>query len=161
MSCRGVAIRIDESTDCGVIIAGLEVIEAAFGIIVVATVAERVFLGQGAGGCEELAVGVIGIGSDGVSGRIHHAHDIALQVGHIIIGGAIDLHGVGFSGIVVEEIMGLGGPVGRYLLLQQLPTGIDIAVSGSVFGLQNLFAGLANGFVAFLWRRFFIRYTDS
>ena len=57
--------------------------------------------------------------------------------------------------------MGLSDPVGRYLLLLQLPTGVDIAVSGGGFGLQNLFAGLANGFVAFLWRRFFIRYTDS
>ena len=38
---------------------------------------------------------------------------------------------------------------------------IDIAVSGSVFGLQNLFAGLGNGFTAFFRRRFFIRYTDS
>ena len=62
MSCRGVAIRIDESTDCRVIIAGLEVIEAAFGIVVVTTVTERVLLSQGAGGGQDLAVGVVGVG---------------------------------------------------------------------------------------------------
>ena len=62
MSCRGVAIRIDESTDCRVIIAGLEVIEAAFGIVVVTTVAKRVLVGQDTGGGQDLAVGVIGIG---------------------------------------------------------------------------------------------------
>ena len=84
-----------------------------------------------------------------------------MQIRNIIIGRAIDLHGVGLAGVIVEEVVGLSGPVGRYLLLQQLPTGVDIAVSGSVFGLQNLFAGLANGFVAFFRRRFFIRYTDS
>ena len=33
--------------------------------------------------------------------------------------------------------MGLGGPAGRYLLLQQLPAGVDIAVGNSGFGFQN------------------------
>ena len=57
-----VAVRIDESPDCGVIVAGLEVIEAAFRIVVVASVTEGVFLGQDTGGSQDLAVGVIGIG---------------------------------------------------------------------------------------------------
>ena len=35
-------IRIDEAAHCGVIITGLQVIEAGFGIVVVATVAEGV-----------------------------------------------------------------------------------------------------------------------
>ena len=33
--------------------------------------------------------------------------------------------------------MGLGGPVGRYLLLLQLAARIDVAVGNSGFGLQN------------------------
>ena len=33
--------------------------------------------------------------------------------------------------------MGLGGPVGRNLLLQQLPAGIDVAVGNGSLGLQN------------------------
>ena len=33
--------------------------------------------------------------------------------------------------------MGLGGPAGRFLLLQQLPTGVDVAIRGGRFGLQN------------------------
>ena len=33
--------------------------------------------------------------------------------------------------------MGLGGPVGRYLLLQQLPTGVDVAVGNGDFRFQN------------------------
>ena len=161
MASRGVSICIHEPSCGGVIIAGLEVIEAAFGIIVVATVTKRVLFSQGAGGCEELAVGVVGITRHGIAAGIHQAHDIALQICDVIIGRAIDLHSVGLAGRIVEEVVGFRLAVGRYLLLQQLPTGVDIAVSGSVFGLQNLFAGLANGFVAFLWRRFFIWCGDS
>ena len=58
----GVAVCIDKPSCGWVIIAGLEVIEAAFGIVVITTVTERVFLGQRTGGGEDLAVGVIGIG---------------------------------------------------------------------------------------------------
>ena len=113
----GKSIRIHKPSCSGVIIAGLEVIEAAFRIVVVATVTKWVFLGQGAGGGQDLAVGVISVGCDGVAAGVHQAHDVTLQVGDVIVGGSVHLHGVGFSGIVVEEVMGLGGPVGRYLLL--------------------------------------------
>ena len=63
-SLAGGSIRICvyEPSYGGVIIAGQEVIEAAFGIIVVTTVTERVFLSQRTGGGQDLAVGVIGIG---------------------------------------------------------------------------------------------------
>ena len=63
-SLAGGSIRIciDKPSCGGVIIAGLEVIEAAFGIVVVTTVAERVLVGQFTGGGQDLAVGVIGIG---------------------------------------------------------------------------------------------------
>ena len=63
-SLAGGSVRISvDKPSCGrVIIAGLEVIEAAFGIVVVTTVAKRVLLRQGAGGGQDLAVGVIGIG---------------------------------------------------------------------------------------------------
>ena len=57
-----IRISVDKPSCGGVIIAGLEVIEAAFGIVVIATVAKRVFLGQRTGGGQDLAVGVIGIG---------------------------------------------------------------------------------------------------
>ena len=140
MSCRGVAIRIDESTDCGVIIAGLEVIEAAFGIVIVATVTERILLGQRTGSGQDLAVGVVGVTCYGIPAGIHQAHNIALQVGHIIIGGAIDLHSVGLAGRIIEEGVGIRLAVGRYLLLQQLPAGVDIAVSGGGFRIDDLVA---------------------
>ena len=58
----GVAVRIYEPSCSRVIIAGLEVIEAAFGIVVVATVTERVLFSQRTGGGQDLAVGVVGVG---------------------------------------------------------------------------------------------------
>ena len=137
LSCGGIAVRIHEPSCGRVIIAGLEVVEAAFGIVIVATVTERVFLGQGAGGGQDLAVGVVGVGGNGIAAGVHHAHDVALQVGYIVIGGPIDLHSVGFAGVVIEEVVSLGGPASRYLLLQQLPAGIDVAVGNSGFGFQN------------------------
>ena len=118
----GVAVCIHEPSCGGVIIAGLEVIEAAFGIVVVATVAEWVLLGQRTGGGEDLAVGVVGITRHGIAAGVHQAHNIALQVGHIIVGGPIDLHSIRLAGRIIEEGVGFRLAVGRYLLLQQLPT---------------------------------------
>ena len=135
-----VAVRIDESPDCGVVITRQEVIEAAFGIVVVATVAERVLLRQGAGGGQDLAVGVVGITCYGIAAGVHQAHDIALQVRDVIVGGSVHLHGIGFTGVIVEEVVSFSGPVGRNLLLQQLPTGVDTAVSGGGFRIDDLVA---------------------
>ena len=136
----GIAVRIHKPSCGGVIIAGLEVIEAAFGIIVVATVTKRVLFSQGAGGCEELAVGVVGITRHGIAAGIHQAHDIALQICDVIIGRAIDLHSVGLAGRIVEEVVGFRLAVGRYLLLQQLPAGVNVAVSGGGFRIDDLVA---------------------
>ena len=137
MASRCVSIRIYEPSCSGIIITGLEVIEAAFGIIVVATVTKRVLFSQGAGGGQDLAVGVVGVTCYGIAAGIHHTHDIALQICDVIIGRAIDLHGIRLAGVVIEEVVSFSGPVGRNLLLQQLPAGIDVAVGNSGFGFQN------------------------
>ena len=70
----GVSIRVDEPTNCRVIVAGLEVVEAAFVIVVVTAIAQGVPVGDvgGVGHCLERStdsaldchrptVGVIGI----------------------------------------------------------------------------------------------------
>ena len=59
-SCIGICIH--EPSCGGVIIAGLEVVEAAFGIVIVPSVAQRVLVGQRTGGGQDLAVGVVGVG---------------------------------------------------------------------------------------------------
>ena len=40
----GVAIRVDKSADFGVVVAGLQVVEAGFGVVVIASVSQRVDL---------------------------------------------------------------------------------------------------------------------
>ena len=56
-----IRISVDKPSCGGVVITGLEVIEAAFGIVVVTTVTERVLFGQRTGGGQDLAIGVVGI----------------------------------------------------------------------------------------------------
>ena len=50
--------------------------------------------------------------------------NIALEVGHIVVGSAVILQGVGMTAFVVEEVQGVGA-VG---LPHQLATGIEIVV---------------------------------
>ena len=56
-----------------------------------------------------------------------------MQVGDVVISGAVHLHGVGSTIIVVEEVMGFGFPVGSDLLLQQLAAGVEVGVGYSRF----------------------------
>ena len=135
-----IRISVNKSSCSGIIIAGLEVIEAALFVVVVSTVTERVFLGQDTGSGQDLAVGVVSIGGNGIATGIHHAHDITLQIRDVIIGYAIDLHSIRLAGVVVEEVVGFRLAVGRYLLLQQLPAGVNVAVSGGGFRIDDLVA---------------------
>ena len=42
ISCAGIAVRIDESANLGVIITALEIVEAGFGVVVIASVSQWV-----------------------------------------------------------------------------------------------------------------------
>ena len=136
MSRGSIAIRINESGDSGVIIAGLEVIEAGFGIIMVSPIAEGVTIcevrgvGQDCAGCIpdsfHLAPLVILVGCD-QPGRLHgnelHCHHVALQVfgeqiilpiavGEIRIVGAEANNAAGFvKGVAHGEILAAVGVV--------------------------------------------------
>ena len=63
-------------------------------------------MGHSAGGGEDLAVGVIFIAGHHVAFRIHQLHHVALQVGDVVVGHAVSLHGVGIAIGIVEEIRG-------------------------------------------------------
>ncbi len=73
-------VCIDEPMVRGVIVAGLEVIEAGFGVVVVAAIAERVNACHTAGGCQDFAPGVVGIGRISCAAGIDELDYIALQV---------------------------------------------------------------------------------
>ena len=60
----GVAIRVDKSADFGVVVAGLEIIETRFGVVIVTTITERVNLCEVTCCGNDFAVWVVVIGCD-------------------------------------------------------------------------------------------------
>ncbi len=57
-------VRVNESADGGIVIAALEVVEACFGVEVVAPVADGVGGCEGAFGCQNVAPGVVGVSGE-------------------------------------------------------------------------------------------------
>ena len=108
----------------------MQVVQPALGVIVVTTVAEGIRLRHDALCGEHLPVGVIGITGHGAAAGIQQSHYVALQVGDVIIDGSARLHGIGLTGVVVEEIVCLRGVPGGDRLLQQLAPGVEVAVGG-------------------------------
>ena len=66
----------------GVIVAALEIIEAGFGVVVVAAIAERVNACHSAGAADDIAPCVIGVACDRL---ILKAGDIGDQLDHIAL----------------------------------------------------------------------------
>ena len=80
-----VAVRIDEPPVRGVIVAGLEIIETGFCIVVVPAIAERVLVGHGAGLGQEVAPCVVLIGCYGTAGGSDQLYDVALEIQNVVI----------------------------------------------------------------------------
>ena len=89
-------IRIDESSQSGVVVAALQIVEAGFHVEVVAAIAQGVELGDmrigngvalAVGGAQRLAPGIVGILGDGVqiidpalACVLHELDNITLQI---------------------------------------------------------------------------------
>ena len=96
LASGGQTIRIDESSQSGIIITALEIIEAGFHVEVVTTIAQGVELGNmsigdgvalAVGGAQGLAPGIVGILGNRVQGidptiadMLHELDHIALQI---------------------------------------------------------------------------------
>ena len=109
-----VPVRINKPPNCWIIISGLEVVHADFGIVVIAAVAEGVDIGDVAGGAVlgdgALAPGVVAIAGHLGAVLVSHGDDIALEilpeeVGHVVILDAAD----GFL-VVVERDQRIAAP---------------------------------------------------
>ena len=111
----------------------MEVIQAGFGVVIVAAVAQGVSLGHCSGGGEDVAVGVVGVRGNGVSVGIYQPHYIALEVGNVIVVGAVALYGIGHSVTVVEEVQ--GGVGAGMVLPQQLTAGVAVVDGCAVYDL--------------------------
>ena len=101
-TCIGISIY--ESANLGVIIAGLQVIEASFAIVIVATIAQGVDTCQGAGCGEDFAVGIVGVGCNRVSSGVNQVEHIALGVGDVVILGAVVGQAERVAGCIVGKI---------------------------------------------------------
>jgi len=86
-------IRIDKSASSGIIISGLEVVEAGFGVVDIAPVAEGVMGTEGggmrAGSGQDLAPGVVGVPDDHSARGVEKGSYITLCVGHIVVDRAV------------------------------------------------------------------------
>ena len=129
----GVSVCVYEAAGSGVIISGLQIIKFRFAVVVVATVAQWVNLGHGAGSGENLAVGVVGIAGNGVSAGIDQAKDIALEVGNVVIGSAVVIQRIGASGVIIEEVQNVGSPC----FPEQVAAGVEVVVGYAVYGLAQ------------------------
>ena len=105
-----IAVRINEPANLRIIIPALEVVHLQLGVVVISPVPQRVDAGQIAGGGEELAPGVVGVGGDGGSAGVEDGGYIALQVGQVVVGDG-GRGGTGFVGesvriaaLVIEEL---------------------------------------------------------
>ena len=85
----GVGVSIDESTDSGIVISALEIIEPGLGIVVIAAVAEGVDICVGAGGLDGIAVGIVLVVGRSISVDIHQPNYIALQVRNVVVNSVV------------------------------------------------------------------------
>ena len=82
MTGGSISIRIDESAHGRIIISALEIVEAGFGIVDIATVAERIVHAQsgchGTGGGQKIAPRVIGILDNRCAAGIQDGDNVTL-----------------------------------------------------------------------------------
>ena len=81
-----VSIRVNKPPVCGVVVAGLEVVEAGFVVVVVATIAEWVFIRHGAGLREDIAPCVVFVGCYGTTGGSDQLYNVTLETCNLQIG---------------------------------------------------------------------------
>ena len=98
----------DEAANFWVVVAGGEIVEAGFGIVVVTAITERVVRAkcscQGAGGGYQLAPRIVDIFYHTHAAFVHKANYIILAVSQIIVLRAVVVHGYCLTvGIVAEQ----------------------------------------------------------
>ena len=126
----GEGIGIDESACCGVVIAGLAVIQFGFIVVDVAPVAEGVQSHEIAvGDIKEIAPGVIFVDALGCAAGGDNSDHIALQVQNVVEFGSVVGHRIGLPVLVIGKVHDC---VGTHRHPYQLVTHIVIGVLHTV-----------------------------
>ena len=130
-------ISICPSTNLRIVITAGYIVQFCFGVVDIAPVAEGVVGAQGgcqgAGDGEGFAPGVIGVGNHRASRSVQDCRHIPLQVGGVVVGGAVVGHGHGNAIGVVGEVQG----VAAYGHLAELTAVVDIAIGHRAVGTAD------------------------
>ena len=115
-------IGVDEATNFGVIIAGLQIVQASLSVVIIALVAEGVLSAYRVCGAilklYKLAPCIVGVGYDELAGgSIGEGYYIALEIVDVIVEIILSIrHGDTVALLVVEEAQCLAvGRLGEYL----------------------------------------------
>ena len=108
LPCGGVIIRIDESSQFGIVISALEVIESGLVVIDISTVAQGVGFAEGGchgtGGCQDVAPRVVGVLDDRCAAGIQDGGNVTLDVGDIVVVRTIVGNRHGCAGCVISKV---------------------------------------------------------
>ena len=134
MSGRDEGIRIDESTNLGIVITGLEVVQLRILVKHISSVAQGIVDTEGgghaAGGGQNVAPGVVGILNNYSATTVQNRHHITLEVGDIVVSCAVVGHRQRRTGGIVSQQQ----TVIAYGHFGQLAANIGIGVGGAAVG---------------------------
>ena len=99
-----ITVRVDESTDGGVVVAGLEEIHTSLAVVVVGAITQRVDSCHTAGSRNNLAVGIVLIARNCCAAAVYQPDYVALQVEDVVIVGTVALHGEGSAVRVIDKV---------------------------------------------------------
>ena len=130
MAGGGEGVGIEESTQCGVVVTGLAVVQLGFRVIHISTVAEgiaiRVLVVRDV---EDISPGVVTVDAVGFAAGIDKTDNIALLIQNIVQLGAIVDHGIGLAVLIIGEVHDRGIADGQpYQLVTHVVIGVLHAV---------------------------------
>ena len=127
------AVRIDKPAPPRVIIPALQIVQPRFRVVDVSAVAQRVLLTEGcchrAGGGQQIAPCVVGVGHDARAAGADKAGHVALRVLDVEILRAVAVHGQR-AGRIVGEVQLIAAPRQLHQLVAQIMVIIRRAVDG-------------------------------
>ena len=136
----GVAVSVEESAEGGVVVAGLEVVEARLRIVVVPAIAQRVAVGQPK--CcvrRYIAPGIVGVFCDFYTFRSDKCHYVALQIQHIVVPRAVAIGDVvkhvGPTALVIKKVVNVAVTVQCKALTKKLTGGVNVIMPNAVHDL--------------------------
>ena len=100
-------ICIDPPSNLGVIIAGLEVVESRFRVVVITTVAQGVYIRERSAAAYYIAPRVVAVACNNISAAVDDTDNVALCVEYVVVQRAVILHRQRLIAVIIDEVYGL------------------------------------------------------